>query len=92
MTIGNFAALLQSNVKRMLAYSSIAHAGYVLVALTARSAGGHGGGHVLPGGLCLHEHRRVRGGGHLSGKGEQYQNVEDFARPGPEAAAARPPC
>src|SRR5688500_4451329 len=37
MTIGNFAALRQSNVKRMLAYSSIAHAGYVLVALTARS-------------------------------------------------------
>src|SRR5580704_12519118 len=37
MTIGNFAALLQSNVKRMMAYSSIAHAGYVLVALTARS-------------------------------------------------------
>src|SRR5262249_49124712 len=35
MTIGNFAALLQSNIKRMLAYSSIAHAGYVLVALAA---------------------------------------------------------
>src|SRR5262249_51805231 len=33
MTIGNFAALAQSNVKRMLAYSSIAHAGYVLVAV-----------------------------------------------------------
>ncbi len=37
MTIGNFAALMQTNVKRMLAYSSIAHAGYVLVALAARS-------------------------------------------------------
>jgi NADH-quinone oxidoreductase subunit N len=37
MTVGNFAALLQTNIKRMLAYSSIAHAGYVLVALTARS-------------------------------------------------------
>ena len=37
MTVGNFAALLQSNIKRMLAYSSIAHAGYVLVALAARS-------------------------------------------------------
>jgi len=37
MTVGNFAALLQTNVKRMLAYSSIAHAGYVLVALTAQS-------------------------------------------------------
>src|SRR5208282_6082480 len=37
MTIGNFAALAQTNVKRMLAYSSVAHAGYVLVALAARS-------------------------------------------------------
>ena len=34
MTVGNILALRQSNVKRMLAYSSIAHAGYVLVALT----------------------------------------------------------
>jgi NADH-quinone oxidoreductase subunit N len=35
MTVGNVTALLQSNVKRMLAYSSIAHAGYVLVAVVA---------------------------------------------------------
>jgi NADH-quinone oxidoreductase subunit N len=31
MTIGNVAALTQSNLKRMLAYSSIAHAGYLLI-------------------------------------------------------------
>ncbi len=35
MTIGNLGALRQRNVKRMLAYSSIAHAGYILVAFTA---------------------------------------------------------
>jgi NADH-quinone oxidoreductase subunit N len=35
MTVGNVTALLQSNLKRMLAYSSIAHAGYVLVAVVA---------------------------------------------------------
>ena len=35
MFIGNLAALVQSNVKRMLAYSSIAHAGYILVAFAA---------------------------------------------------------
>jgi len=35
MTVGNLAALRQQNVKRMLAYSSIAHAGYLLVAFTA---------------------------------------------------------
>jgi NADH-quinone oxidoreductase subunit N len=33
MTLGNLLALLQDNVKRMLAYSSVAHAGYMLVAL-----------------------------------------------------------
>jgi NADH-quinone oxidoreductase subunit N len=37
MTVGNFAALRQQSVKRMLAYSSIAHAGYLLVAFTAWS-------------------------------------------------------
>ena len=35
MCIGNFAAIVQSNVKRLLAYSSIAHAGYILVAFVA---------------------------------------------------------
>jgi len=35
MTVGNVTALLQNNLKRMLAYSSIAHAGYVLVAVAA---------------------------------------------------------
>ena len=40
MTIGNLGALRQQNVKRMLAYSSIAHAGYLLVAFAALSADG----------------------------------------------------
>jgi len=35
MTLGNVAALLQRNLKRMLAYSSIAHAGYALIPLVA---------------------------------------------------------
>jgi NADH-quinone oxidoreductase subunit N len=35
MFVGNLGALVQNNVKRMLAYSSIAHAGYVLVAFAA---------------------------------------------------------
>ena len=35
MCVGNLGALLQKDVKRMLAYSSIAHAGYLLVAFTA---------------------------------------------------------
>jgi NADH-quinone oxidoreductase subunit N len=40
MTIGNLGALRQQSVKRMLAYSSIAHAGYLLVAFTALSRDG----------------------------------------------------
>ena len=40
MTVGNLGALRQRNVKRLLAYSSIAHAGYLLVAFTALSADG----------------------------------------------------
>jgi NADH-quinone oxidoreductase subunit N len=35
MVIGNFVALMQTNIKRMLAYSSIANIGYVFVALSA---------------------------------------------------------
>jgi NADH-quinone oxidoreductase subunit N len=35
MTVGNIAALTQGNIKRMLAYSSIAHAGYVLIGVVA---------------------------------------------------------
>ncbi|HXU37911.1 MAG TPA: NADH-quinone oxidoreductase subunit N [Blastocatellia bacterium] len=35
MTIGNLAAIVQSNIKRMLAYSSIAHAGYALIGIVA---------------------------------------------------------
>ncbi len=38
MIIGNVVALKQSNIKRMFAYSSIAHAGYILVALTSLSS------------------------------------------------------
>jgi NADH-quinone oxidoreductase subunit N len=40
MTVGNFAALTQTNLKRMLAYSSIAHAGYVLIGVVAGTARG----------------------------------------------------
>ena len=38
MTVGNLVALKQTNIKRMLAYSSIAHAGYILVALVTASS------------------------------------------------------
>src|SRR5205085_2315681 len=40
MTVGNIAAVTQTNVKRMLAYSSIAHAGYILIGVVAGTARG----------------------------------------------------
>ena len=40
MTVGNVVAIAQTNIKRMLAYSSIAHAGYVLIGLAAANDDG----------------------------------------------------
>ena len=45
MTVGNVLAIVQTNIKRMLAYSAIAHAGYILVAMTA--GGDDAGGAIL---------------------------------------------
>ena len=68
MTVGNLAALGQDNIKRMLAYSSIAHTGYIMVGLTVygggdrpgRPGGRHPGRAVLRGRLHVHEPGRVR--------------------------------
>src|SRR5262245_50212452 len=38
MTVGNIAAVTQTNLKRMLAYSSVAHAGYVLIGIVAAAS------------------------------------------------------
>ena len=43
MTLGNICALWQKNVRRLLAYSSIAHSGYMLIGLAVGLAGGAGG-------------------------------------------------
>jgi len=43
MTLGNLAAIAQSDIKRMLAYSSIAHAGYILVGVVAANEAGAAG-------------------------------------------------
>ncbi len=47
MTAGNIVALVQTNTKRMLAYSSIAHTGYILAAVAATAAGPAAGAAVL---------------------------------------------
>lgn len=43
MTLGNLAAIVEHDVKRLLAYSTIAHAGYVLIGVLSASAGGYSG-------------------------------------------------
>ena len=49
MTLGNAVALLQRDLKRLLAYSSIAHAGYLMVGVTASFANGPREGHLFYG-------------------------------------------
>lgn len=51
MTFGNLVAIRQSNIKRMLAYSAVAHAGYVMVGLAAVAASG---GDVGPSGALFY--------------------------------------
>ncbi len=62
MTVGNLAALRQQNVKRMLAYSSIAHAGYLLAAFAGFGNERHCRCGFLYRGLCGHERGHLRGG------------------------------
>jgi NADH-quinone oxidoreductase subunit N len=79
MVVGNFAALTQSNIKRLLAYSSIAHAGYVLVALCARSEIGTSAAMFY---LAAYAFMNVGAFAvvvHLARKGEKYVNVSDLA-------------
>ncbi|APX95675.1 NADH-quinone oxidoreductase subunit N [Natronorubrum daqingense] len=51
MTLGNFAAATQNNVKRMLAYSSIGHAGYALIGLAGLTVDG---GELVMGAAMMH--------------------------------------
>ncbi|WP_435094088.1 NADH-quinone oxidoreductase subunit N [Halorubrum sp. N11] len=53
MTLGNFAAAVQEEVKRMLAYSSIGHAGYVLIGVAALSVDGTGGANAAVMGAAM---------------------------------------
>ncbi len=79
MTIGNFAALRQTNVKRMLAYSSIAHAGYVMVALAARSTIGTAAAMFYLAAYAFMNVGAFAVVTHLSGKGERFQDIKDFS-------------
>lgn len=79
MTVGNITALYQTNIKRMLAYSSIAHAGYVLVGFTAGNAVGNAG--VL---FYMLSYAFMNIGAFaiiilVGKKGEENNNISDYA-------------
>ncbi len=79
MVIGNFAALRQSNIKRMLAYSSIAHAGYILVAVTAQSEVGIAAVMFYLASYVLMTMGAFAAVTLVASKGERHVEIEDFA-------------
>ena len=60
MIVGTVVGVAQTSLKRMLAYSSIAHGGYLLLGIIAGSDVGKAVDPVLPGGLCADQPRRLR--------------------------------
>ena len=79
MVVGNFAALQQSNIKRMLAYSSIAHAGYVLVAVTAHSDIGSAAAMFYLAAYAFTNFGAFAVVTYVARKGEKYTRIDDFA-------------
>jgi NADH-quinone oxidoreductase subunit N len=79
MTLGNLGALVQSNVKRLLAYSSIAHAGYTLVAFASLPNNG------IPAAMFYTASYAAMNVGafavvsHFAGAGERYVSLDDYA-------------
>lgn len=79
LIIGNFAALLQTNVKRLLGYSSIAHAGYVLIALTASSQIGIAAGMFYLASYALMNIGAFAVVSHIAARNERHVRIEDLA-------------
>jgi NADH-quinone oxidoreductase subunit N len=79
MIVGNFAALVQTNIKRLLAYSSIAHAGYVLVAVTSHSEIGSTAVMFYLAAYALMNVGAFAVVAHVGRQGERYIEVRDFA-------------
>jgi NADH-quinone oxidoreductase subunit N len=79
MVVGNFAALLQSNIKRLLAYSSIAHAGYVMVAIAAHNEIGIQAVMFYLAAYALMNVGAFAVVAYFSRQGEKYVEVEDLA-------------
>jgi NADH-quinone oxidoreductase subunit N len=79
MIVGNFAALTQTNIKRLLAYSSIAHAGYVLVAITAHSDIGTAAAMFYLAAYAFMNIGAFAVVTHFARQGERYLAIDDMA-------------
>ncbi len=90
MTVGNVVAISQSNIKRMLAYSSIAQAGYILIVLAVMNE------YALAGGLFhMFTHVFMKGGAFIvvaaliaAGLGEKISDYRGLAKRAPFIAFA----
>jgi NADH-quinone oxidoreductase subunit N len=79
MTLGNLGALVQDNVKRLLAYSSIAHAGYLLAAFVANPELGTSPAMFYTAGYAAMNVGAFAVVSHFANAGEKYVTLEDYA-------------
>ena len=78
MTLGNVGALVQNNVKRLLAYSSIAHAGYLLVAFVAAPQLGTSAAMFYTAAYAAMNLGAFAVVSHFANAGERYVTLEDY--------------
>src|SRR5580700_3615427 len=78
MTIGNIGALVQQNVKRLLAYSSIAHAGYTLVAFAASRQSGISAAIFYAATYAAMNVGAFAVVSHFANAGERYVTLDDY--------------
>ena len=90
MVVGAIIAITQTDVKRLLAYSSIAHAGFILTGVVAASTLGLVQFAVLPGRVRIHHDRRVRGGDPGQGRDRRGGAPAALGRARQALAAGRP--
>ena len=78
MTLGNVGALVQNNVKRLLAYSSIAHAGYLLIAFAAEPSLGTSAAMFYTASYAAMNLGAFAVVSHFANAGERYVTLEDY--------------
>src|SRR5256886_5317972 len=78
MTLGNVGALVQNNVKRLLAYSSIAHAGYLLIAFAVAPDLGASAAMFYTAAYAAMNLGAFAVVSHFANAGERYVTLEDY--------------